>query len=118
MQYGDYEIQQVSSGFIVRDSKGNFIIETPTDDEAIEYIDELMEDQEIKRLEWDWYKKFDQYSKRLKDKFYIDGLICSYNEKALKSIAKSFEESNKVTVEICTEYIEGDYVFQVKDVYV
>jgi len=41
MQYKHYYIQICSDKVIIRDAEGNYIMEFPTEEEAIEYIDEL-----------------------------------------------------------------------------
>ena len=40
MQYKKYKIQKTDGGWIIRNSKGQYIIKTPTDKEAKEWIDE------------------------------------------------------------------------------
>jgi hypothetical protein len=52
-QYKDNEVQNTASGTIVRDSKGNFVQEFPTDDEATEWIDDQELDESI-HLSKDW----------------------------------------------------------------
>lgn len=52
-QYKDNEVQNTASGTVVRDSKGNFVQEFPTDDEATEWIDDQELDESI-HLSKDW----------------------------------------------------------------
>ena len=42
-QYNDYEVQNTESGTVLRDSKGDFVQEFPTEEEAVEWVD----DQEL-----------------------------------------------------------------------
>lgn len=52
-QYKDYEVQNTESGTILRDSKGDFVQEFPTDDEASEWINDKGLDESI-HLSKDW----------------------------------------------------------------
>ena len=46
-QYNDYEIQNTESGTILRDSKGDFVQEFPTEEEATEWVDNQELDESI-----------------------------------------------------------------------
>lgn len=123
MQYKGYELQITSEGTIVRDNAGNYIISTPDEEEAKDYVDDLiMEDpieqkDIIKNRSTNWYDRFIKYCNKLPGKIFIDnGKLASTNGLALNKFAKSFEELNHVVICITNQYIDGELFYIVNDI--
>lgn len=72
MQYMGYEMQITDEGCIIRDSKGEYIDCMATENEAKEYIDDLIEDDSLNlnELSTDWYSRFERYCRKLPGKCY------------------------------------------------
>lgn len=121
MQYKGYEIQITEEGCIIRNGNGDYIVSTPDETEAKEYIDDIEEEVvEIKELPTDWYQRFDNYCNKLVDKCYPTSdpkkFGTTYGQ-VLDKFAKSFESSTKTKVIINVERIEGDLFYIVDEVY-
>lgn len=117
MQYNGYELQITYEGCIIRDDTGKFITTTPTEEEAKEYVDDLMEDETIIEKEpTDWYKRFEKYCSNLKGKCYPDYKTRRFGTifgTALKGFAKSFEKETDTKVIIKEEYFGGELYYMV-----
>lgn len=121
MQYKGYEIQITEEGCIIRNGNGDYIVSTPDETEAKEYIDDIEEEVvEIKELPTDWYQRFDNYCNKLVGKCYPTSdpkkFGTTYGQ-VLDKFAKSFESSTKTKVIINIERIEGDLFYIVDEVY-
>lgn len=121
MQYKGYEIQITEEGCIIRNGNGDYIVSTPDETEAKEYIDDIEEEVvEIKELPTDWYQRFDNYCNKLVSKCYPTSdpkkFGTTYGQ-VLDKFAKSFESSTKTKVIINVERIEGDLFYIVDAVY-
>lgn len=121
MQYKGYEIQITEEGCIIRNGNGDYVVSTPDETEAKEYIDDLEDEVvEVKELTTDWYKRFEQYCEKLPSKCYpIEdrtkfGTICG---RVLDRFAKSFEAATKTSVVIETRTIDGELFYIVMEVY-
>ncbi len=118
-----YDFQITDSGCIVRNSSGDIIIMTETEEEAREY----MENNNMSSRGESWvekakrhispYDQFDNYTKNLKGKMYYDDKFGSCFEKPLRKFAKSFEKLTEYKVEIMPKYIGGELMYMVNDVY-
>ena len=120
MQYKNYEIQYVDYGIIVRDSKGEFVTSADTEEEAIQCIEDIIVDEQVKqKLPVDWYNRFKVYCRNMAGICYPfeDDKFATIYEKALKGYAKSFEKENNVTVKIAQTEIDGEAFYYVEDVY-
>jgi hypothetical protein len=116
----DYEYQITDSGCIVRDSRGNIVIMTETEDEAREYMAEEASSSShtdyIPKISP--YDQFDNYTKGLKGKMYFDdGTFGSCFINPLKRFAKSFEKITEYRVEISYVYMGGELFGKVEEVY-
>lgn len=121
MQYKGYEIQITEEGCIIRNGNGDYIVSTPDETEAKEYIDDIEEEVvEIKELPIDWYQRFDNYCNKLVGKCYSTSdpkkFGTTYGQ-VLDKFAKSFESSTKTKVIINVERIESDLFYIVDEVY-
>ena len=121
MQYKGYEIQITEEGCIIRNGNGDYIVSTPDETEAKEYIDDLEDEVvEVKELTTDWYKRFDQYCEKLPGKCYpIEDRtkFGTIRGKVLDKFAKSFEAATKTSVVIETRTIDGELFYIVMEVY-
>lgn len=118
MQYKNYEIQCTDSSYIIRDSCGNYIVSTESDTEAIQYIDDLLNNNKItaKPNKIDWYDRFCNYCIKLPYKCYIKGQLATTNEKVLNKLITSFEKSNKVKIYYYSKVIDGERFYIVDKV--
>lgn len=121
MQYKGYEIQITEEGCIIRNGNDDYIVSTPDETEAKEYIDDIEEEVvEIKELPTDWYQRFDQYCKKLPDKCYPIEDRTKFGTiygKVLNKFAKSFEAATKTSVVVENRIIEGKLFYIVIEVY-
>lgn len=113
----NYDYQITDSGCIVRDSMGNIIIMTDTEEEAMDYMSDYVNTPKERTVSISPYEQFDNYTKSLKGKMYIDGKIGCCFEKPLQRFAKSFEKYTGYKVEICPRYMGGEYIYFVEDVH-
>lgn len=118
MQYNGYEIQTTADGCIIRDNKGNYLVATPTDEEAKEYIDDLIEENNNINISQkiDYYKNFILYCNKLPGKIFIDDKLATTNEAALNRFIKSFEKLHDVRVNYSNQYRGGEYFYIVEDI--
>ena len=117
-----YDFQITDSGCIVRNSMGDIIIMTDTEEEAREYMEN---NSTSSRESWvekakrhiSPYDQFDNYTQNLKGKMYYNDKFGSCFEKPLRKFAKSFEKLTEYRVEIMPKYIGGELIYMVNDVY-
>ena len=120
MRYRGYEIQTTEEGCIVRNSKGDYLVSTPTYDEAAEYVDDLIDDastekelKEYKANSIDWYNRFDKYCNKLPGKCYPEdrGYFGTTNRTTLSRFIKSFEQATNTKVFVDSKYIDGELFY-------
>lgn len=120
MQYRGYEIQTTEEGCIVRNSTGDYLISTPTDDEATEYVDDLLDEtstekeiKESKARSIDWYSRFSKYCDKLPGKCYPEDreYFGTTNRTALSRFIKSFEQATDAKVFVDSKYIGGELFY-------
>lgn len=118
--YNDYDIQITGSGCLVRNASGEAVFEAATEEEAMEFIDDIKEEyreEQIKPNTLTPYEKFEAYSKRCPGRCYIEGKLASCYEQAMTRIAKSFEKTTGYVVIISSEYHGGELFAVIEDVY-
>lgn len=113
-QYRGYTIQLTDFSWIVRDGKGKYIIQTVSDKEAEEWIDDLLDNKGKPNI--DWYERFEVYCKNMPYKLYIDGKLASSDDRTLQRYIKSFEKHNDVRVIYSSKYKGGEHILVVEDV--
>ena len=113
----DFTTQVTQDGCIVRDDRGNFVIELATEDEAFEWIkdnaDRYVREEPIKISLED---QFIYYCNKLPGKCFLDRRMATTNEKALKKFIKSFEKARNAKVIYDVDFVGGEYFFIVTDV--
>lgn len=113
----DFTTHVTQDGCIVRDEKGNFVIELPTEEEALEWIRDN-ENSYIReeKITISPYEQFVYYCKNLPGKCFLDRKLATTNEKVLKKFIDSFEKSRSVRVITTIESRGGEYFYIVEDV--
>ena len=114
MQYNNYNIQVTDSCFIIRDSNGEYVASTPTEEEAIDYISTIDETEVNNKI--NWIKQFEIYCNKMPYKVFIDGKLASTNAKILEKFIKSFEKSHKVKITTRSAFIGGETFYIVENV--
>ena len=113
----NFTTQVTQDGCIVRDEKGSFVIELPTEEEALEWIrdnkDSYIREEKITISP---YEQFIYYCKNLPGKCFLDRKLATTNEKALKKFIDSFEKVRDVKVTTTIESRGGEYFYIVDDV--
>ena len=117
-----YDFQITDSGCIVRNSNGDIIIMTDTEEEAREYIENNGTSSgeswvEKAKRHISPYDQFDNYTQSLKGKVWFDDKFGSCFEKPLKRFAKSFEKATDYRVELGYKIVGGECFCMVEEVY-
>ena len=113
----DFTTQVTQDGCIVRDENGSFIIELPTEEEALEWIrDNENSYKREEKITISPYEQFVYYCKNLPGKCFLDRKLATTNEKALKKFINSFEKARNAKVIYEVDYIGGEYFYIVEDV--
>jgi len=120
MQYRNYEIQNAEFGFIIRNSKDEFITYVENDYEAEEFIDNLYKieaDMNLhNKIKQDLYKSFCKYCRNLPGKCYIDEKLATTNISVLNSFIRSFENNVNVNISYSVKLIDGERFYLVDSV--
>lgn len=121
MQYKGYEIQITGEGCIIRNGNGDYIVSTPDETEAKEYIDDLEDEiAASKELTTNWYKRFEQYCKNLPGKCYPIEDKTKFGTiygKALEKYVNSFKAATNTSIVIETRIIGEEMFYIVMEVY-
>lgn len=122
--YKGYTIQHISTGCIIRDSNGNFLIETVNEEDAIEYIQDHIE--ELVELQKKSNKKesvlpleeqFKIYCSNLPGKVFLDSKLATTDRKSLTRFIEGFSNSRDITVDVVTETRGGETFYIVDNIY-
>ena len=107
-----YKIEEDEFGYIVTNKNGEIIVMTDSKEDA-EYFVKTYGKADTKKI--DAYKQFDNYTKKLKGKCYIEGKIATPFETPLMRFVQSFEKKG-FKVEVDYRCLGGENFFIVDSV--
>ena len=110
-----YTTQITHSGCLIRDGSGKIVLEVPTEEEALEWIEEN-ENSNIDTNSMTLYTKFKTYCGKLPGRCFLDSGMATTNERALLRFIDSFEKSNHAKVIYKVEFHGNERFFVVIDV--
>lgn len=115
MTIDGYTIQRGDFGYYVRDWYGDVVVETATEEEAIEYVKDIK--KEISRsVTTDLYKQFDLYTKYMPRKCYLEKRIATTSYTAFMNIVQSFEKKKKCSIDYSSEIRDGETFYIVNKI--
>ena len=107
-----YKIEEDEFGYIVTNKNGEIIVMTDSKEDA-EYFVKSYGKADTKKI--DAYKQFDNYTKKLKGKCYIEGKIATPFETPLMRFVQSFEKKG-FKVDVDYRCLGGENFFIVDNV--
>lgn len=111
-----YNYDLTESGCIVTNSNGDIVFMAESEEAAREYMYSYSPDPVKFETKISPYDQFDNYTKGLKGKCWIDGKFGCIYEKPLNRFARSFEKNTNYRVHIDCQYIGGEWIFIVDEV--